>query len=230
MVLLGSVLFCAISYIIVSDYLFLKKDISTIVKMKVYKEIIVTQWSILLLVCLAWLIGDFSWRNLFILESEANVTLSASFIAGIVTSIVIASITIAIIMKKNAKKERNTVVVGNIDFLFPQTKQERIVFLFVSATAGICEEIIFRGAMTFFLLSLPLDWSLTTVGIVGAVLFGLAHYYQGWKGILATGIAGYALFNIYIASGSLLLPIMLHFIIDAKLVFMPSIQKKELSI
>ncbi|WP_169818043.1 CPBP family intramembrane glutamic endopeptidase [Caryophanon latum] len=59
---------------------------------------------------------------------------------------------------------------------------------------------------------------------------GLAHYYQGWKGILATGIAGYALFNIYIASGSLLLPIILHFIIDAKLVLMPSIQKKELSI
>ena len=231
MVLLGCVLFGTVAYIIVSDYLFLKKDISKIVRVKLYKEMMLMQWTMLLLVCLAWIIGDFSWRDLVTIEATKTLTLSGPFIVGFLTGIFILTIVIVIIMRKNSKKDNGSVpVVGDIDFMLPQTKRERIVFIFVAATAGICEEIIFRGAMAVFLLNLPFDMSLTTVAIVNAIIFGVVHYYQGWKGIVVTGIAGYAMFNLYTSTGSLLLPILVHFIIDLKLVFMPTVGKKEVSI
>ena len=228
MVLLGFVLFGAVAYIIVSDYLFLKKDVSKIVRVKLYKEMMFMQWTMLLLVCLAWIIGGFSWRDLVMIEGTKTLTLTGPFMTGFLTSIFIVMIVMIIIMSKNAKKESSSVpIVGNIDFMLPQTKRERIVFIFVAATAGICEEIIFRGAMAVFLLNLPFDMSLTIVAIVSAIIFGAVHYYQGWKGMIATGLFGFAMFNLYTSTGSLLLPILVHFLIDLKFVFKPTVGKKE---
>ena len=211
MVLLGCVLFGAVVYIIVSDYLFLKKDVSKIVRVKLYKETMLMQWTMLLLVCVAWIIGGFSWRNLVTIEGTKTLWLTGPFMTGFLTSIFIVTIVMVIIMRKNAKKDRSSVpVVGDVDFMLPQTKRERIVFIFVAATAGICEEIIFRGAMTMFLLNLPFDMSLTITAIVSAIIFGSVHYYQGWKGMFVTAVLGYIMFNLYTSTGSLLLPILVH--------------------
>ena len=64
-----------------------------------------------------------------------------------------------------------------IDFLVPGTNVELIAWFLVSATAGMCEEIIFRGYLQLqfaaFLQSLP-------AGIIlSAVVFGAAHGYEG---------------------------------------------------
>lgn len=231
MVLLGCVLFGSVFYIIVSDYLFLKKDVSKVVRVKLYKKTMLMQWTMLLLVCVAWIIGGFSWRDLVTIEGTKTLTLSGPFIAGFLTSIVIVTILMIIMMRKNAKKENSSVpFVGDIDFMMPQTKHERIIFIFVAATASICEEIIFRGAMAVFLLNLSFDMSLTIVAIVSAIIFGTVHYYQGWKGMITTGLLGYVLFNLYTSTGSLLLPILVHFLIDLKAIFMPTIEKKKASV
>jgi uncharacterized protein len=56
------------------------------------------------------------------------------------------------------------------------------------------------------------------VGIViaGGLCLGLAHAYQGWGGMAMTAVVGCALGGLYAASGSLLLPILLHAALDAR--------------
>lgn len=221
MIFLGIVLLGTVLYFIVSDWLFLKRDLTKVNRLKIYSETMVAQWANLFILLFAWLISDFNWIELFKIEGSTVIEYSTPFLLGFLTSVGVALL-IFIISLRAKKGASNQLFVGNIDFLLPRTRKERLAFVFVAATAGICEEIIFRGAMAMFLLALPFNFSLSTAAVISAILFGLAHYYQGIKGMIGTGILGYIMFNLYVASGSLLLPILFHFIIDLKFVFIPN--------
>jgi membrane protease YdiL (CAAX protease family) len=61
--------------------------------------------------------------------------------------------------------------------------------------------------------------------ITAAVLFGLVHYYQGLPGILVTGFLGLVLCGLYVATGTLLVPIVVHALIDLRVALFPSLAK-----
>jgi uncharacterized protein len=63
--------------------------------------------------------------------------------------------------------------------MLPQSPLEMVVWVGVSLTGGICEEVIFRGY-------LQRQFSTLTRSVAGgivlqAIAFGLCHGYQGWK-------------------------------------------------
>ncbi len=106
--------------------------------------------------------------------------------------------------------------------LFPTTGSQRRLFLLVSLTAGICEEIIFRGfAIHTFGALLPTAGVLVALALASA-LFGIAHAGQGPSGVVITGIFGAMFGALYLASGSLVLPVVLHIIADARFVLIPA--------
>jgi uncharacterized protein len=75
-----------------------------------------------------------------------------------------------------------------LGFLAPGSRFELLVWIFVSSTAGFCEEIIFRGYLqrqcTAFANSAP-------VGIVlSAIIFGAAHGYEGAPRMILIAIYG----------------------------------------
>jgi membrane protease YdiL (CAAX protease family) len=72
--------------------------------------------------------------------------------------------------------------------LLPHSRSELIVFMAVSATAGIVEEIIFRGYLQRQFAALRMGgWTAVTLQ---AVIFGLAHGYQGSSHMFLIGIFG----------------------------------------
>jgi membrane protease YdiL (CAAX protease family) len=77
--------------------------------------------------------------------------------------------------------------------LAPGTLAEMIVWVILSVTAGICEEFIFRGYLQKQFLAITSS-DVAAVG-VQAVLFGIAHSYQGVKSIVTITVYG-ALFGI----------------------------------
>ncbi|MCW2574333.1 MAG: amino terminal protease [Modestobacter sp.] len=106
--------------------------------------------------------------------------------------------------------------------LLPRSRSERRLFGLVGVTAGVCEEWLYRG---FFLAVVAaLAPGLPTVGlvVVAAAAFGLAHAYQGLTGILTTGVLGGVLAGVYLSTGSLLLPVLLHAAIDLRFLLVPS--------
>lgn len=56
----------------------------------------------------------------------------------------------------------------------------------------------------------------TAVLVVAAVTFGLAHWYQGPSGMAATALAGALLTGLYLGTGSLLLPMAVHVLVDLR--------------
>jgi len=106
--------------------------------------------------------------------------------------------------------------------LLPRTMAERRLFTLVGVTAGVCEEWLYRGfflAVVSALAGGPDDWVLV---LVAAVAFGLAHAYQGRAGILTTGVLGGVMAALYLGTGSLLLPVLLHVLIDLRFLLVPA--------
>jgi membrane protease YdiL (CAAX protease family) len=106
--------------------------------------------------------------------------------------------------------------------LLPRTTAERRLFTLVGVTAGVCEEWLYRG----FLLAVvaAIGGGLPTPALVGigALAFGLAHAYQGVAGIVTTGVLGGVMAGLYLGTGSLLLPVVLHALIDLRFLLVPT--------
>jgi membrane protease YdiL (CAAX protease family) len=104
--------------------------------------------------------------------------------------------------------------------ILPVTARERWMWLAVSISAGVCEEIVFRGWLLSVLHD-PIGLGGTALVLCAAAGFGLAHAYQGPVGMLLTGLAAVLFIGLYVASGSLLLPILLHVVVDARFALLP---------
>jgi CAAX protease family protein len=72
--------------------------------------------------------------------------------------------------------------------LAPENLLESVLWVALSTTAGICEEMIFRG----YLQRQFVAWTRSApVGVIlSAVLFGAGHVYQGGKATIVIGVYG----------------------------------------
>lgn len=114
--------------------------------------------------------------------------------------------------------------------LLPRTTRERRLFVVVALTAGVAEEVLYRGFLLDYLVHRPGWLALTPALIVAGLAFGLAHAYQGPLGMALTGLAGYTLAALYVTTGSLLLPIIVHALVDLRiLLVVPRPATAELS-
>jgi membrane protease YdiL (CAAX protease family) len=114
----------------------------------------------------------------------------------------------------------------DFDALVPVTPRERLVFAAVAISAGICEEIVFRGWLLGTLHG-TVGLHGTALILVAAAMFGLAHTYQRITGMLLTGIVGAVFCVLYAATGSLLVPIALHILMDVRFALIPARRKQS---
>ena len=99
-----------------------------------------------------------------------------------------------------------------IGFLAPRGGLEISLFLLLSASAGICEEVVFRGYLQRQFAAL----THTAIGgaILQAVIFGGAHAYEGKSRMFLLGVFG-ALFSVLALTRNSLRPgILAHFLHD----------------
>ncbi len=96
--------------------------------------------------------------------------------------------------------------------LIPRTYGERWWGAAVSVNAGIVEEIFFRLALPLVLLTvIPSVW--WALGL-SALIFGLAHRYQGWVAVLATTVIGAFFGLFYLVTGHLWVAMVAHILWD----------------
>lgn len=116
-----------------------------------------------------------------------------------------------ILAKKPAALPRMREKIGPLRPLIPHTSEELGLFVPLSFTAGICEELLFRGYLVWALQS----WiGLPGAAIASMVIFGLAHMYQGFKFGLRATYAGIVLGVLALVTGSVLPGMALHALID----------------
>ncbi len=75
-----------------------------------------------------------------------------------------------------------------VDSLLPKSLVEVLVWIATCITAGICEEMAFRGYLQrqFHALTGNIAWAI----LLQALVFGIAHGYQGWRNVVIISVLG----------------------------------------
>lgn len=121
-------------------------------------------------------------------------------------------------LQTKAQKIREKVKGRGVSLLIPNRIQEQRWMAAASIGAGISEELVFRGFLFWYLaLWFPHIHSLESV-LLTSLIFGMGHLYQGWKGILSTGLVGLVFAGLYVVTGNLLVPIAVHAATDLRAV------------
>ena len=109
--------------------------------------------------------------------------------------------------------------------LLPRTTQERWTFVALAATAGVCEEVLFRGFGIAYVRWIWPDASHAWLIVLTSAPFGLAHLYQGPRGVFLTGLLGAFLALLVLDSGSLVPAMLLHGLLDLRILALPDLEE-----
>jgi membrane protease YdiL (CAAX protease family) len=183
--------------------------IPTARKLRLYAIVVASQW--VLTAAAAWVLGR-RGLELADLGLRGGPPPLASVAAVLATLAVLGGTFISL---RSLGRQPGAVLpdhLAKVIRIMPASRLERAGFAAVALTAGICEEILYRGYLVYaFDRVLPSSWWSMALA---AALFGVAHAYQGKQGIVATGLLGGFLGALYVASGSLWPGIFLHAVVD----------------
>jgi membrane protease YdiL (CAAX protease family) len=113
-----------------------------------------------------------------------------------------------------ARTQEDVTSIGDIQALLPRNTHELRLGALLSLNAGLVEELLFRLALPALLYGAFGNAFFAL--LASALLFGGLHAYQGAAGIIGTTLVGAFLLTLYVATGSILVPIIVHVLIDLR--------------
>lgn len=177
---------------------------------KTYRRTVVEQWVLAALVVALTLAHHRPFATLGLRGLQGwRLWLGLALPAAYASLIVLQGRALA---AKPAARARLKAKVEPLRALVPHTSHELSWFIPLSITAGICEELLFRGYLVWVLQS----WiGLWPAAIASMGVFGLGHSYQGFKFGVRAFWAGVAMGLLAISLGSIVPGMVLHALIDA---------------
>jgi uncharacterized protein len=201
-------LFTAILVIVfpIADYLLYHRLKSTL---GIYVWNIAAEWT-LVAGCL-WMLRINGLRLADLGERLGNPVRTIAAIA--VVCVIVALLTIISKMqRRKLNPEQLSKATAGLRRLLPLTATERMTWIAVSVTAGICEEFLYRGWLLGLIAAAV--GSVWISLIVTSIIFGFAHIYQGRNGLIGASLGGVVFGLVYVLSGSLLPGQLIHTFID----------------
>ena len=95
-----------------------------------------------------------------------------------------------------------------VDSLLPRSLLEILIWTATSITAGVCEEMAFRGYLQRQLHAL--SGNIAVAVLAQGLVFGLFHSYQGWKNVVVISVLGVLFGALAAWRGNLRANIMVH--------------------
>ncbi|MDR2167367.1 MAG: CPBP family intramembrane metalloprotease [Clostridiales bacterium] len=194
-----------------------------VVKMSERKEFVVNMafiWVPALVVLVLSFIGNISLQDLGFRPISFNhptwFTAATLIAGGSVFAYYMLRLALSLFSPKF--REKQAIAYGD-DKDVPRTAKDRkmhTIYVFSTAT---CEELISRGFTVFLLMAVFPGISVFLVILISSALFGLSHIYQGFSGIVRTGIFGVITVSLFLATDSLIFPMLFHFAADFSYTF-----------
>lgn len=133
-------------------------------------------------------------------------------VAVATAAVVLAGLVVPVVLLRRSLDEAPAI--GDIRALLPRTRGELPYGAGLSVSAGVFEELLFRLGLPALVFAVTGD---AVVAFLGAtLLFGVLHVYQGPLGILFSTVLGAIFVALYLVTGSIVVPIVLHVVIDLR--------------
>lgn len=178
-----------------------------------YKDTLIILWGGAALVMAVWFYGGRTFADMGLTIGYSTPHLIGWVVVAALSLVLAVQVQLIARNPKSAEAVRAAFESDpGVMRILPKTSREYSWFKILSVTAGITEEIIFRGYLIwFFALWLPLWWA----ALVALAFFVAAHLYQeSAKALMKVAAIGAFLTVVYLLSGSLLAAIVLHAVVD----------------
>ncbi len=186
-----------------------RDPIPTRTKLRLYSTIVVMEWALVAATMAIAHRHGLGLRELGQTIGNPRTTLAVT-VLGLLGLLALTGFNMHQI--RHAGREELESTVHRARKFVPVGSVEIVGFAFVALTAGICEEILYRGWLVNFLGALA--GSIWIGMIAAAVLFGIGHAYQGRQGIIATGLLGVLFGSMFVLVRSLVPGQVIHAAID----------------
>lgn len=174
-----------------------------------YRRLLIGEWIPTLGLLILWAALGRPWSALR-LTGDTPLRLGLGFIYVLALIVLLVFQRRALLGRPDRRaRVRRALAYG--EALMPHTPLERRLFWIVSATAGICEEIFFRGFLTWYFLA----WMGPIPAVIlASLLFGIGHVYLGIAQVPKTAMIGLILAIVVSLTGSLWPAMFLHAAVD----------------
>jgi hypothetical protein len=178
-------------------------------RLNFYRSILVEEW-IATAALLAWWMGaGRPWRAMLLIPSSPT-----RFAIGMAVAVVLSALLVMQNKAVLARPETMPMVRKKLAYaepILPHTGAERRRFHAVSITAGVCEEVLFRGFLLWYFAVWVGPWP---AAILSSIVFGAGHIYLGVRQIPNTALIGLIMAALVLLSGSLWPAMLLHAAMD----------------
>lgn len=175
-----------------------------------YNSTMISHWCIFTIALILWGYSGRNWSAL-----GFGLDLDGSFAVAMVLTV--AGIVALVFQRRHflgsgqEGLDKFRTQVGNLDIFLPRNGNELGRFYGLSLTAGIVEEVLWRGFMIWYLsLFMPI-WAAAVISSIG---FGVAHAYQGIRNLPQIALVGGMFALLFVLSGSVWLPMIMHAAVD----------------
>jgi membrane protease YdiL (CAAX protease family) len=181
-------------------------------KLRIYWGNSVNIWFLTAVVAGAWTFGERGLDDLGVrspIWSPAATWLVVAFTAWM-------ALDVQLQLRNAAQRERLRARWRADTPFMPETRKELLHFALMTISAGICEELLFRGFLIRYLEELLGTGSIARAAAVGlpALVFGLAHSYQGAARAAKIVVLAVAFGVLLVLTSSILVPMALHAALD----------------
>jgi membrane protease YdiL (CAAX protease family) len=175
-----------------------------------YLNTITWHWILFALALIAWADSGRPWGVLgFNFEMNVRFLIAAALTIASIAFLVAQVRRVASAPQQDLDRVKSGF--GALFLLVPRNGSELARFNVLSVTAGIVEETLWRGFLIWYLGQFMPVWA---AAIISAIGFGVAHGYQGLANIPRVTLVGAVFASLFVLTGSLWLPIILHAAVD----------------
>jgi hypothetical protein len=174
-----------------------------------YGYVLLVTWTMTACVLALWVANGRAWAALWLAPAAWYRTVAGAAVAALYVGLALRQR--ATLPRRPEALARVGRTYAHLRPMLPETDAEQRWFNAVSVTAGFCEELFYRGFVTWYVASFV---GLPAAVVVSAALFGLDHLYLGRSYVLRTGIGGLAFGLVALLSGSLWPAMVMHAVAD----------------
>lgn len=178
-------------------------------RVRAYVTTMAFQWVHVLAIALLWL-----WQSRDL--SALGFGFELRWEGALALALVLVAATLMVRQRQRVERDRSyreriQEQVREVEGIVPGSPREVAAFRAMALTAGICEEIAYRGYLLWYLASfMPIAFAVPLT----LVAFGASHLYQGVSGAAQVTVIGSLMMLLYLLSGSLWIPIVFHVAFD----------------
>jgi CAAX protease family protein len=153
------------------------------VRRSLYRQAIALQWTLAGVTLGLWIVRGRPWSALGLVPHFHAIALTVVAVMAAAVAYIAHQRRRTLASDESLARVRHQL--RHVERLLPRTAGELRGFLALAATAGICEELLYRGYVIWYLQ--PWVGTVPAIGLA-AVVFGFGHLYQGARGVLTTAI------------------------------------------